>query len=98
MSVSFLPSFSINEHSRQDLAQLWSLTRREWEVVALLSRGMATSEIAAKICVEPKSVDNYRRKIADKLKLKGRNKLAFYCLRNKDTLEQLYEISISARH
>jgi DNA-binding NarL/FixJ family response regulator len=69
---------------------LMALTKREWEVILHLSRGLTTLEIADKICVEPKSVDNYRGRIANKLGLKGRNKLARYSWMNKDILEEWY--------
>ncbi|CAG4988510.1 hypothetical protein DYBT9275_00097 [Dyadobacter sp. CECT 9275] len=95
MSENSLLTFLDNNNSWQDLAQLLRLTKREWEVVVLLSRGLGTSDIATIICVEPKSVDNYRCKIAGKLKLKGRNKLFFYCLYNRDMLEQIYRQLLS---
>ncbi len=67
---------------------LIKLTKREWEVILHLSRGLTSQEIANEICVEPKSVDNYRGRIANKLGLKGRNKLARYSWMNKDILEE----------
>jgi len=74
-------------------AFLMRLTKREWDVILHLSKGLTTPEIAAKICIEPKSVENYRSRIADKLELKGRNKLVWFSWKNQDFLENWYKFS-----
>ena len=74
-------------------AFLMRLTKREWDVILHLSKGLTTPEIAAKICIEPKSVEIYRSRIADKLELKGRNKLVWFSWKNQDFLENWYKFS-----
>lgn len=73
---------------------LMQLTKREWDVIHHLSKGLTTPEIAAKICIEPKSVENYRGRIAEKLKLKGRNKLVWFSWKHHDFLESWYKTVI----
>jgi DNA-binding NarL/FixJ family response regulator len=68
------------------------LTKREWEVILCLSKGMTTPQIALQISIEPKSVDNYRTRIATKLGLKGRNKLAWYSWTHQRDLAEWYNI------
>ena len=69
------------------------LTKREWDVMLHLSKGMTTPEIAAQIYIEPKSVENYRTRIANKLELKGRNKLVWFSWKNQEFLENWYKVS-----
>lgn len=74
---------------------LKELTKREWEVIRYLSNGLTSSQIAVEIFIEPKSVENYRSRIAHKLNLRGRNKLVWYCWTNKEIIEKYYRIFIS---
>ena len=82
-----------NDDSPMPEAFLMRLTKREWDVILHLSKGLTTPEIAAKICIEPKSVENYRSRIADKLELKGRNKLVWFSWKNQGFLENWYKFS-----
>lgn len=43
------------------------LTRREQEVMRLVAQGLSTKEIAAKLFISPKTVENHRTKIMEKL-------------------------------
>lgn len=76
---------------------LTKLTKREWEVILHLSRGMTSPEIATQIFVQPKSVENYRTRIGTKLKLKGRNRLARFSWKNHEALHDWYTVLISHR-
>jgi DNA-binding NarL/FixJ family response regulator len=91
MTESFTTHPNFPNHIQQPLGDLRELTRREWDIILLLARGYDTSQIAVNICIEPKSVNNYRRRISVKLGLKGRNKLAWYCWTNKETLENWHK-------
>ena len=71
-------------------ALLVKLTQREWDVMLRLAKGLTTAQIAEEIYVEPKSVENYRTRIAAKLGLKGRNRLTWYSWKNREILEQHY--------
>ena len=70
---------------------LMKLTKREWDVILHFSKGLSTSQIAEEICIEPKSVENYRMRIANKLELKGRNKLVWFSWKNQELLEGWYK-------
>jgi two-component system, NarL family, response regulator NreC len=54
------------------------LSPREHEVLALLAQGYTHRQIAEKIHVSVKSVDTYRWRVAQKLKLHGRAELVRY--------------------
>ncbi|ODS79641.1 MAG: hypothetical protein ABS46_15605 [Cytophagaceae bacterium SCN 52-12] len=66
-----------------------SITPREWEVIIYISEGLTSTQIARKLFIEPKSVENYRSRIAKKLNMRGRNNLIRFCWINKMHLERL---------
>lgn len=43
------------------------LTRREQEIMRLVAKGLSTKEIAGKLFISPKTVENHRAKIMEKL-------------------------------
>lgn len=43
------------------------LTQREQEVMRLVAQGASTKEIAARLCISPKTVENHRTRLMDKL-------------------------------
>ena len=43
------------------------LTRREQEVMRLVAQGLSTKEVASKLFISPKTVENHRTKIMEKL-------------------------------
>jgi DNA-binding CsgD family transcriptional regulator len=45
------------------------LTRREQEIMRLVAQGISTKEIAGKLFISPKTVENHRAKIMEKLAL-----------------------------
>jgi len=50
-------------------AQYGTLTAREQEILRVLAEGLSTKEIADKLCISPKTVDNHRANIMNKLDL-----------------------------
>jgi len=58
-----------------------ALTRREREVLQLLAEGRTTREIASQCCVSVKTVETYRWRIRNKLKLRNLAQLTKYALR-----------------
>jgi DNA-binding NarL/FixJ family response regulator len=64
------------ETSMIDLGPLDKLSRREIEVLALISRGMTTDEIAKDLSRSPKTIEAHRSSIARKLGMKNRVQLA----------------------
>lgn len=59
------------------------LTRREVEVLALISEGLTNQEIADKIFVSTSTVDSHRKNLLSKLQAKNTAALVNYAMRNK---------------
>lgn len=57
------------------------LTRREWEVLQLLSEGASDKEIATRLCISLRTVKNHVHNILEKLQLRNRVQAAAYALR-----------------
>jgi DNA-binding NarL/FixJ family response regulator len=77
--------------------KLYTLTGREWDVLALVTEGFTTAEVAADLFVEIKSIENYKGRICTKLSLKGRNALLIFCFRYRDHLRTFYSLVQSER-
>ncbi|RNC82723.1 MAG: helix-turn-helix transcriptional regulator [Phycisphaera sp.] len=59
-----------------NLGPLNSLSKREIEVLALISRGLTTEEIAKELSRSPKTIEAHRSSVARKLGVKNRVQLA----------------------
>jgi DNA-binding NarL/FixJ family response regulator len=62
---------------------LAKLTKSEIRVVYLVALGKTNEQIAERLTVSPKTVDNHRTNISDKLSISGRNKLIKFSIENK---------------
>ncbi len=62
-------------------ADYGSLTAREQEVMRLLAEGLPPKEIASKLFISPKTVENHRANIMKKLGLRGTMELVRYAAR-----------------
>jgi RNA polymerase sigma factor (sigma-70 family) len=58
-----------------------ALTPREQEVLRLLAEGLSTKEIAEKLCISPKTVENHRANTMNKLGLHSTVELVRYAAR-----------------
>ena len=58
------------------------LTRRERQVVGLLSRGLRGREVAEALCLAPKTIDVIRQSAYDKLGIHDRVRLALWAHRH----------------
>lgn len=67
------------------------LRAREWEVLMYLSDGLSNEEIAAKLYVTPKSVQNYCTRIGEKLQQKGAGKLFQFAQKHRIALRYWYQ-------
>lgn len=66
---------------------LEKLTKSEIKVAYLIGLGKTNSQIADRLSISPKTVDNHRTNISDKLNITGRNKLMQLCIENKDHIK-----------
>lgn len=59
-----------------------SLSERELQVMLMITMGMKVQEIADKLCLSPKTVNSYRYRIFDKLKVKNDVELTLLAIRH----------------
>ena len=78
--VENLLKFPIKE-AKITNADYASLTRREQEVMRLLAEGFSAKEIAVKLFISPKTVENHRSNIMNKLGLHSTMELVRYAAR-----------------
>ncbi len=78
--IEKMMKFPIKEAKISD-ADYGSLTAREQEVMRLLAEGSSPKEIAAKLFISPKTVENHRANIMKKLGLHGTMELVRYAAR-----------------
>lgn len=62
------------------------LSPREKAILLLISESKTTKEIAKQLFLSPKTIENYRFRISDKLELKGSYSLLKFALENKTLL------------
>ena len=70
------------EHTNPD-GDVVSFTSREEEVLKLICNGYATNEIADKLFLSPKTIDNHRSKLLQKTGVKNSIGLVIYAIKNK---------------
>jgi ATP/maltotriose-dependent transcriptional regulator MalT len=61
------------------------LTRRELEVLALLGEGLSNRELAERLCLTRKTVENHVARVLAKLDMSGRAEAAAYATRHSTT-------------
>ena len=69
------------ESDEEDDVSLRILSTREQEVLALTAEGFSSREIGKKLFISPKTVDTYRARIMEKLRLTHRVELVRFALR-----------------
>jgi len=58
------------------------LSKREFEVLIMIAKGMNYKEIADKLSLSPKTVSTYRTRVLEKLSLENTNQLIHYALQS----------------
>ena len=76
------------------ILRLFSLTRREWDVLSESTNFGSNKEIAEILCITLESVSNYKQRIKEKLYLdKGSGSLTKYLVQNMDTIKVTYSLA-----
>ncbi len=70
----------------EEFPQIKNLTPAEKHVLKLISENKTSKDIAKKLFISYKTVDNHRSNISAKLGLRGRNQLLLFALENKSVL------------
>ncbi len=68
------------QNALQRMPGLIDLTPTELRILKLIAGNKTSKEIAIDLCISPKTVENHRANIADKLKLSGNNALLRFTL------------------
>jgi RNA polymerase sigma factor (sigma-70 family) len=63
------------------------LTPSERRVLSMLTEHLTSPQIAERLGISPRTVQNHRANICDKLELRGQNRLLAFALENKGRLE-----------
>lgn len=58
---------ALSKQSGEELGMFMSLSRRELELVLYTAQGLGTLAVAQRLCLSPKTVSTYRRRVYDKL-------------------------------
>ena len=66
--------------------RLHDLTPTERRILQMIAAGKTTKDIAAELFVSPKTVENHRLNIAQKLQIHGNNSVLRFALENRDKL------------
>jgi DNA-binding NarL/FixJ family response regulator len=81
-----LSGILIKEYKKKDQQQEEinnsSLTRREYEVIKLISKGYNNKEIATELFISEKTVKNHVSNIFKKIKVTDRTQAALYAIKN----------------
>ncbi len=85
-----LSSFLLHRSRRSAQAQtqfgLADLTPTERRILFLLAELKTSKDIAAELCISPRTVDNHRAHICSKLNLQGAHALVKFALQHKNEL------------
>lgn len=74
------PSTRPIQEGTHEVAQLIPLTNREREILKLVAQELTTPEIADKLCLSPRTVENHRYRLMCKLKVKNALGLVKYAV------------------
>lgn len=66
------------DQSGDAMSRYESLTRRQQEVLKLLARGLSYKAVAEKLCVSPRTVENHRAQIIQRLGLRNSAELILF--------------------
>jgi len=81
VSKKVMEKFTQVSGGKSDFVNYGKLSDREKEVLRLVAEGCATKEVADKLYISPKTVENHRANIMKKLNIRDRTGLTKYALR-----------------
>ena len=81
VSKKVMEKFSQVTGGKSDFINYGKLSDREKEVLQFVVEGYATKEVAEKLFISPKTVENHKANIMRKLNIRDRNALTKYALR-----------------
>jgi DNA-binding NarL/FixJ family response regulator len=86
-----LSNFLINRREKMKRLEankpaLSKLTKTELKVLTLVSEGKTSKQIGDEMFISPKTVDNHKSNISEKLELKGTHSLIKFAIENKSLL------------
>jgi len=81
VSKKVMEKFTQVSGGKSDFVNYGKLSDREKEVLLLVAEGCATKEVAEKLYISPKTVENHRANIMKKLNIRDRTGLTKYALR-----------------
>lgn len=81
VSKRVMGKFSRMTSSREDFIGYGKLTRREKEILQLIAEGKSNREIASRLCISIKTVENHRMNIMGKLNIHKSSDIIKFALR-----------------
>lgn len=73
----------------EEIFLLTTLTQRELDLLVLLTEAPSNEELAQKLGIELKSVENYKTRMGDKLNQPGKGALLRFAIKYRSLLEPL---------
>lgn len=67
------------------------VTKRELEVLFLLSQGMKNSQLCEKLSLSESTIDTYKSHLKEKLNLKSTNELIIFSIKNQKKIKIMYD-------
>jgi len=74
-------AFDLEQKTEKPLHE--TLSDREYQVMLLIGSGKTVSQIAEELSLSVKTIDTYRTRILEKMKMKTNAELMKYAIRNK---------------
>lgn len=76
-----------NKTDKQLIEHINELTKKEKQIFKLISEGLSSKDIAKKLFVSIKTVENHRYNITQKLNLEGQGSLLKFAMAHKNTID-----------
>jgi DNA-binding CsgD family transcriptional regulator len=94
MTIEIISLLQQNLEGIDQTTPLLNLQEREIVLLCHLKTNPTEYEVGYKMCIRPQSVENYKKRIADKLGLKGRRAVVNFVLKNYKLFEELSQYFI----